>query len=53
MDHDALALSGIVLSVVALLATANIAWLLMLFLSCAYGGWLFAKRVAPAEEYGV
>lgn len=53
MDRDAIAATGIVLSLVALLATANLAWLVMLFLSCAYGGWRFARRVAPPEAHGV
>ena len=50
MDRDAIALTGVVLSGVALLATANLAWLVMLFLSCAYGGWRFGQRLMPPES---
>lgn len=52
MDRDALILSIVIVSAVALFVTAHIGWLLVLFLASMAGGWRFAKRVTTPEVHG-
>ena len=53
MDKDAIALSLVIVSGVALLATANLAWFAVFMVSSVYGGWRLGQRLIPAEKHGV
>ena len=52
MDRDAIALTGVVMSLILLLVATHALWLFTLGLSGLYGGWRFGQRLIPAEEYG-
>ena len=53
MDYDAFALASVVVSLVALLLTANILWFMILIMSSTYGGWRLGQRLIPPEPSGV
>ena len=52
MDRDAIALTGVVMSLVLLLVATHLIWLFTLALSGLYFGWRVGQRLIPAEQYG-
>ena len=52
MNRDAIALFGIVLSLVLLLVATHPVWLLTLFVSGLYFGWRMGQRLIPVETNG-
>jgi len=52
MNRDAIALTGVVLSLVLLLVVTHPVWLLTLGLSGLYFGWRIGQRLIPAETNG-
>ena len=52
MDRDAIALTGVVMSLVLLLVATHLVWLVTLSLSGLYFGWRVGQRLIPAEQYG-
>ena len=52
MDRDAIALTGIVTSLVLLLVATHAVWLFTLVVSGFYGGWRIGQRIIPADEHG-
>lgn len=53
MDRDAIALSGIIVSAVALFLSGNALWFVPLIACSIYGGWRLGQRIIPPEEHGV
>ena len=53
MDKDAIALSLVIVSAVALLATAHLVWFVVFMAGSVYGGWRLGQRLIPAEKHGV
>ena len=52
MDRDAIALTGVVISLVLLFMATHLVWLITLLLSGVYFGWRVGQRLIPAEQYG-
>ena len=51
MDRDAIALTGIVTSLVLLLVATHLVWLFTLVVCGFYGGWRIGQRLIPPEKY--
>ena len=52
MDRDAIALTGIIASLVLLLVATHAVWLFTLVVSGVYGGWRIGQRLIPPEKHG-
>lgn len=53
MDHDALAFSGVLVSLALLVLATHPVWLLTLAVCGLYAGWRIGQRIIPAEKHGV
>ena len=52
MDHDALALSCVIVSLALLIVATHPFWLFTFAVSGFYGGWRIGRRLIPAEKHG-